>query len=105
MRAIEPLPQHDRQAHQRDVTRERPTTTVTGVDAIEVIMTTRAMRRFSDQPVDDADIETCLRAAQQGPSGGNVQPQQYLVVTDPERKAVGRALVQVGVRPIRRDAG
>jgi nitroreductase len=58
------------------------------MDAIEAIMTTRAMRRYSDRPVDDADIETCLRAAQQAPSGGNVQPQQYVVVTDPEQKAV-----------------
>ena len=47
---------------------------------IDMIMTTRAMRRYSDRPVADADIETCLRAAQQGPSGGNVQPQQYVVV-------------------------
>jgi len=51
-------------------------------DAIDIIMTTRAMRRFSERPVADADIETCLRAAQQGPSGGNLQPQQYVVVTD-----------------------
>jgi nitroreductase len=57
------------------------------MDAIDAIMTTRAMRRFSDRPVSDADIETCLRAAQQAPSGGNVQPQQYVVVTDPEPKA------------------
>ena len=57
------------------------------MDAIETIMTTRAMRRYIDQPVADADIETCLRAAQQAPSGGNVQPQQYLVFTDPARKA------------------
>lgn len=56
------------------------------MDAIETIMTTRAIRRFTDQPVSDADIETCLRAAQQAPSGGNVQPQQYFVFTDPERK-------------------
>ena len=58
------------------------------MDALEAIMTTRAMRRFSDRPVADADIETCLRAAQQAPSGGNVQPQQYLVVTEPDRKAI-----------------
>jgi nitroreductase len=56
------------------------------MDAIEALMTTRAIRRFTDQPVDDADIETCLRAAQQAPSGGNVQPQQYVVVTDSERR-------------------
>ena len=64
-----------------------------GIDAATVlgsIMTTRAMRRFTDEPVDDADVETCLRAAQQAPSGGNVQPQQYVVVTDPAtRAAVG----------------
>ncbi len=57
------------------------------VDAIEALMTTRAIRRFSDEPVTDEEIATCLRAAQQAPSGGNVQPQQYVVVTDPERKA------------------
>jgi nitroreductase len=57
------------------------------VDPIEAIMTTRAIRRFRPDPVADADLETCLRAAQQAPSGGNVQPQQYLVVTDPEQRA------------------
>ena len=57
------------------------------VDAIEAIMTTRAIRRFSDRPVERADVETCLRAAQQAPSGGNVQPQQYVVVTDQELRA------------------
>jgi nitroreductase len=41
--------------------------------------------------VSDDDIATCLRAAQQAPSGGNVQPQQYVVVTEPEQKtAIGR---------------
>jgi nitroreductase len=55
---------------------------------IESIMTTRAMRRFTDEAVTDDELRTCLRAAQQAPSGGNVQPQQYLVVTDPERRAI-----------------
>jgi nitroreductase len=57
------------------------------MDPIEAIMTTRAMRRFGDETVSDADIETCLRAAQQAPSGGNVQPQQYLVLTEADRRA------------------
>ena len=57
------------------------------MDTIEAIMTTRAMRRYSDRPVEQADIETCLRAAQQAPSGGNVQPQQYVVVQDPAKRA------------------
>ncbi|MDX2378521.1 MAG: nitroreductase family protein [Acidimicrobiia bacterium] len=54
---------------------------------IEAIMTTRAIRRFTDEPVTDEEITMCLAAAQQAPSGGNVQPQQYVVVTEPERKA------------------
>jgi nitroreductase len=56
------------------------------MDAIEAIMTARAIRRYTDAVVTDEEIETCLRAAQQAPSGGNVQPQQYLVVTDPDIK-------------------
>lgn len=64
------------------------------MDAVEAIMTTRAIRRFTDQPVSDADIETCLCAAQQAPSGGNVQPQQYMVVTDQEMKATLGAIYQ-----------
>lgn len=57
------------------------------MDAIEAIMTTRAMRRYTDQAVSDDDIVTCLRAAQQAPSGGNVQPQQYVVVQDATTRA------------------
>ncbi len=54
---------------------------------LDGIMTTRAMRRFSDEPVSDADLWTCLRAAVQAPSGGNIQPYQFLVVTDEGKKA------------------
>lgn len=64
------------------------------MDALQAIMTTRAIRRFTTDPVSDADIETCLRAAQQAPSGGNVQPQQYVVLTDPEVKAAVGAIYQ-----------
>jgi nitroreductase len=56
------------------------------MDAIEALMTTRAMRRFTADPVTDDEIWTCLRAAQQAPSGGNVQPQQYVVVTDAAKR-------------------
>ena len=56
------------------------------IGAVEAIMTTRAMRRFTDDPVDLEVVRTCLAAAQQAPSGGNVQPQQYVVLTDDEPK-------------------
>jgi nitroreductase len=61
------------------------------MDALEAIMTTRAIRRFTGEPVAEDDVWTCLRAAQQAPSGGNVQPTRYLVVTEPDvRVEVGK---------------
>ena len=57
------------------------------MDTLEALMTTRAIRRFTDEPVTDDEILTCLRAAQQAPSGGNVQPQQYVVVTEADQRA------------------
>ena len=57
-------------------------------DLYEGIMTTRAIRRFTDEPVSDDDVLAVLRAAQQAPSGGNVQPWQFVVVTEPETRSV-----------------
>ena len=45
------------------------------------------MRRYTSEPVTEDEILTCLRAAQQAPTGGNVQPQVYVVITEPEVKA------------------
>src|SRR5947199_10688063 len=60
------------------------------MDVFEALETTRAIRRFSDTPVSDEEIMTCIRAATQAPSGGNIQPWQFLVVTDRETKrAIG----------------
>ncbi len=54
------------------------------------IMTTRSMRRFTDEPVTDDEIERILAAAVQAPSGGNIQPYQFVVVTDEaRRRAIG----------------
>ena len=54
------------------------------MELYDALMTTRAMRRFTDEPVSDDDVAACLRAAVQAPSGGNIQPYQFLVVTEPE---------------------
>ncbi len=53
---------------------------------LEGLMTHRAMRRYTDEPVSEEDIWTCLRAAVQAPSGGNIQPYQFLIVQDPDTK-------------------
>jgi nitroreductase len=60
------------------------------VDLYDGLLTTRAMRRFTDEPVSDEAVAACLRAAVQAPSGGNIQPYQFLVVTDEElRSSIG----------------
>jgi nitroreductase len=52
----------------------------------EGLMTTRAMRRFTDEPVAIETIEAILRAAVQAPSGGNIQPYRFVVVTDEAKR-------------------
>ncbi len=60
------------------------------MDVFETIETTRAVRRYTSEPVTDDEILRCIHAAVHGPSGGNIQPWQFLVVTDAETKrAVG----------------
>jgi nitroreductase len=56
-------------------------------DLLEAIRTTRAIRRFTDEPVTDDELWAILDAAQSAPSGGNVQPWQFLVLTEPATKA------------------
>jgi nitroreductase len=65
----------------------------------DALMTTRAMRRFSAQPVDDETVRALLAAAVQAPSGGNIQPYQFVVVTDHAKKErIGELYLQAHLR-------
>jgi nitroreductase len=69
------------------------------VDLYEALLTTRAMRRFTDEPVDEEDVRAVLRAAVQAPSGGNIQPYRFLVVTDEGlRAAIGELYLRAWER-------
>ena len=46
----------------------------------------RTVRDFSDNPVSKEVIENCIRAAGTAPSGANLQPWQFVVVSDPKIK-------------------
>jgi nitroreductase len=46
----------------------------------------RTVRDFSDRPVPREIIETCLRAAGTAPSGANLQPWHFVIVSDPQVK-------------------
>ena len=72
------------------------------MELYEALMTTRSMRRLTDDPpVTDEEIEHCLRAAAQAPSGGNVQPYHFVVITDPEARAAMADLYLRGWRRYR----
>jgi nitroreductase len=51
----------------------------------------RTVREYSDRPVSREVIEDCLRAAGTAPSGANLQPWHFVVVSDPAVKAKIRA--------------
>ena len=46
----------------------------------------RTVRDFSDRPVPLEIIEDCLRAAGTAPSGANLQPWHFVIVSDPDVK-------------------
>lgn len=60
------------------------------------MMRRRTVRDFSDEPVDRAIIESCLRTASTAPSGANQQPWTFVVVSDPPvKKEIRRASEKV----------
>ncbi len=57
------------------------------IQLLDGIMTLRALRRLKPDPIDVKTIWKILAAGNQAPSGGNIQPWQFLVVDDPGVKA------------------
>jgi iodotyrosine deiodinase len=43
----------------------------------------RTVRDFSDRPIPPGVIDNCIRAAGTAPSGANLQPWHFVVITDP----------------------
>ena len=61
---------------------------------VATMATRRSIRDISDEPVPFDLIETAIRAAGTAPSGANVQPWRFIVVTDPHRKLRLRAAAE-----------
>ena len=57
-------------------------------DIWEVMSTARTIRRFTDEPVDEATLTRCLAAATWAPSGANAQGWRFVVLRSPEQRAV-----------------
>lgn len=68
---------------------------MSSADVWDVMRTARAIRRFTDEPVDDATLARCLEAATWAPSGANAQAWRFIVLRSPEQRAmVARAAAE-----------
>lgn len=56
-----------------------------GVSLLEGLATTRAIRRFTAEPVSESDLATVFFAATRAPSGSNRQPFRFVVLRDGDR--------------------
>lgn len=52
----------------------------------ETMATRRTVREFSTRPIPEGVLEACLQVAGSAPSGANLQPWHFAVVTDPSKK-------------------
>ena len=67
-------------------------------DFSELMSRRRTVREFSDRPVPRAIIDGALRAAGTAPSGANLQPWHFVVISGPETKRRIREAAEVEER-------
>ena len=63
------------------------------IDLLEGISTTRAIRRYTDEPVTDAQLATILHAATRAPTGSNRQPFRFLVLREGPQAVEAKRLI------------
>jgi nitroreductase len=68
------------------------------VGLLEGICSTRAIRRYHDEPVPGHVLRDVLFAATRAPSGSNRQPFRFLVLTDGPKAAAAKALIATAAR-------
>lgn len=64
---------------------------LTPKELLEESRARRTYRSFSPEPVDLREIRDCILTAGTAPSGANMQPWHFTVITDPEKKRELRA--------------
>ncbi len=69
------------------------------MEALEAIRKRKAVRTYTDRPVDDAVLDKLLRVALVAPTGSGAQAWSLMVVRDPERRrAVADLIIAGGAR-------
>ena len=69
------------------------------MDVAEAIRKRRAVRKYTEQPVDDETLDRVLRLALRAPSGGGQQAWGLIVVRDPDkRRGIAELIIAGGAR-------
>ena len=68
------------------------------LDALEAMATTRAIRRYTDEAIPDADLSSIVWHASRAPSGSNRQPFRFLVLRDGSQAEAAKALLGTSFR-------
>ena len=63
------------------------------IGLLEALATTRAIRRYTDAPIPDGDLESILWHAGRAPSGSNRQPFRFLVLRDGPNAVEAKSLL------------
>jgi len=71
---------------------------VSSFEFLETLATTRAIRRYTTDPIPDDDLAAILFAATRAPSGSNRQPFRFLVLRDGARAARAKAILGTSFR-------
>lgn len=56
------------------------------MDILSIIKERRSIRKFKNQEVTDDIVEKLVEAAIWAPSAGNIQPWEFIIITEPETK-------------------
>jgi nitroreductase len=64
------------------------------------IASTRAIRRYKDEPIPEQDLRAILFGATRGPSGSNRQPFRFMVLADSAQARQAKALIGDAARDV-----
>tara|TARA_R110002072_G_scaffold46082_1_gene127839 strand:+ start:17623 stop:18342 length:720 start_codon:yes stop_codon:yes gene_type:complete len=70
------------------------------VGLIEGLTTTRAIRRYLDEPIPEEVLRDILFAATRAPSGSNRQPFRFVVLTDTDKARQAKQLIAKGAQAV-----
>lgn len=56
------------------------------MEVFEAIKTRRSIRAFTNEEVSKEEVRRLIDAARHAPSAGNIQPWEFVIVRDPQRK-------------------